>query len=175
MRVALVVGSARGVWEDLRAASALFVERPVTLAVNAMVAFLPRVIDHAVSHHGQALVHLLGYRRCVVGLSPEAREGPVVTHSTQAAAGVDRVWPEFKAGDSSLLAARIALALGCARVILAGVPLDASGRIHDDPAAGAPFDYGHLYRPVWEATRAELAGRVVSMSGFTRELLGAPA
>jgi len=174
MGVALVVGSARGVWEDLRAASTLLAGRPVTLAVNAMVAFLPWIIDHAVSHHGRALAHLVGYRRLVVSLAPAAREAPIVTHSTYATAGIDRVWPEFKAGDSSLLAARVALALGCPRVILAGVPLDGSGRFHDDPSQ-PPFDYAGLYRPVWEAARAELVGRVVSMSGFTRELLGAPA
>lgn len=173
MGVALVIGSARGVWEDLRAASPLFTERPITLAVNAMVAILPWIIDHAVSHHGQALAHLVAYRRLIVSLPPAARDAPLVTHSTQAADGIDRLWPEFKAGDSGLLAARVALALGASRVILAGVPLDDSGRVHDDPAR-TPFEYARFYRPVWEAARAELAGRVWSMSGFTRELLGAP-
>jgi len=173
MDVALVVGSARGVWEDLRAVSALLVERPIILAVNAMVAFLPWMIDHAVSHHGRALAHLVGYRRLIKSLEPAVRDAPLVAHSSYATAGVDRAWPEFTAGDSSLLATRIACALGFPRIVLVGVPLEDTGRFYDD-AERPSFAYAATYRPRWQEARAELADRVRSMSGWTAELLGRP-
>ena len=169
---ALVVGSAQGVWEDLRAASALLA-RPTIFAVNLMVLFLPSV-DHAVSHHGEALVHLVAHRRCNVELSAVVRATPPVTHSSQPAAGIDRIWRELRAGDSGLLATRVALALGFERVVLAGVQINAMLNLYSDPY-GPQFDFGTHYRHVWEGYVHEFAGRVTSMSGYTRGLLGAPA
>ncbi len=164
---ALIVGAARDVWDDMRAAAVLL-GRHTVFAVGEMVLFLPRV-DHAVSHHGAELVHYAAARR--LGNLPQT---PFVTHSTADAEGIDRVWPpEFRVGDSGLLAARVALALGFERVVLAGVPIDASPHPWDDPAAPA-LDFGQHYRPAWAAMVHEFAGRVASMSGFTRELLGAP-
>jgi len=173
MDVALVAGSARGVWDDLRAVSRLLVERPIIFAVNAMVALLPWMIDHAVSPHGRALAHLVAYRRLIKSLEPAVRDALLVSHSSYATAGVDRAWPQFTAGDSSLLATRIACALGFPRIVLVGVPLDASGRFYDDPERPS-FDYVGTYRPRWEEARAELGDRVRSMSGWTAEFLGRP-
>ncbi len=169
---ALVVGSAQGVWEDLRAASALL-SHPTIVAVNLMVLFLPRV-DHAVSHHGEALVHLVAHRRLDVSLSAAARATPPMTHSSQPAAGIDRIWRELRAGDSGLLATRVALALGFERVVLVGVQINALLNLYSDPY-GPQFDFGTHYRHVWEGCVHEFAGRVTSMSGYTRHLLGAPA
>lgn len=94
----------------------------------------------------------------------------------------DRIAPQhLGAGSSGLYAVGIALyELGCEKVVLCGVPMDERPRMGDtlswvdrDPATGDK-DKLALFRPVWEAAFPKLDGRVRSMSGWTRELLGVP-
>lgn len=171
MRDALIVGAGRGVWEDIRSASA-YLKDPEVFAINLMIPAVP-VIHHAVSHHADCLADLVRYRKRHARLKAQ----PFVSHSSYADPEIDRVWADMRDGDSSLLAARIAVALGSKRVILAGVPLDGSGHVYDDPVED-PLEPAYSftkYRQVWERYLGELTGRVFSMSGATRELLGAPA
>lgn len=161
MTPAVVIGSGRTVWDDLRAVAG----PSCVFAVNDMVVYAPRV-DHAVSHHPDKLAHWLALRKRVTGAPP-------ITSHSSCAGPVDRVWPEFHAGgSSSLLAVRIALALGCPSVVVAGVPLDASGYVWSDPAVKS-YDFAR-YRKDWIASATNLRGRVTSPSGFLCELLGAP-
>jgi hypothetical protein len=168
-REALVVGYARCVWADLRAARPL-VHEPAVFAVNKATMLALR-IDHAVSHHAEALGLLVRCRqafRSLRSLSPK-----ITAHSVRPAEGIDRVWPDLRSGDSGLLAARIAVALGYEKVILAGVPLDDKGHVDDD-AEATHFQFS-THRHRWQEHAKELQGRVTSMSGWTRELLGAAA
>jgi len=78
-------------------------------------------------------------------------------------------------GDSGLYAVQIALQeLGFAGVILAGCPIDASGGTlcpHSEMAEPTKAD---RFKPAWVKALPEIRERTRSMSGWTRDLLGAP-
>jgi hypothetical protein len=82
-------------------------------------------------------------------------------------AGIDIVEP-FRppTGSSALTGILAAIRMGYRRIILAGCPL--SG----DAPAGNPYEE---FRAGWVMKRAELLGTVRSLSGWTREFLGAPS
>ena len=70
-----------------------------------------------------------------------------------------------------MIAVRVAISLGYERVILAGVPLD-NERGHFDQKGD--WDEAQFHRTTWMVRYEELAGKVKSMSGWTRGLLGPP-
>ena len=80
-------------------------------------------------------------------------------------------------GSSGLYAVLLALELGYERLVLCGVPLQGQERYDykEDPSTviTAQTDYKH-YHTGWNMHRDLLRGKVRSMSGWTRELLGAP-
>lgn len=159
---AIVIGSGRSVWDDLRAIGPIGAS---IFAVNDMIVLAPHV-DHAVSHHPEKLGHWVALR----GKSVQA-------HSSKPGPGIGRAWPEFArgpSGSSSLLATRVALALGYEAVIVAGVPLDAGGYIWAAPWDRGAIDFAR-YRRGWDARRSEFLGRVTAVSGYLADLLGRPA
>ena len=169
---AIVVGSGRSVWADLRAVRPV-IEAPVVFAVNYMTFLLP-TIHHAVTHHGDQLAAMLALRA-----NRRRRNEPrtFVTHASEGGPGIDRVWPQFRRqyrGSSSLLAVQIALALGHREVIVVGVPLDNRGYVWEEPTDIIPTDYAP-YRRGWQQAAGEFAGRVTAVSGYLADLLGRPA
>ena len=171
MAVAIVVGSAPCLYTDLGALGDT-VRGATVFAVNDMTALFPDVIHHGVSHHPEKLLHWHALRSRLTG-HPKG-EGRVMTHASKPLQGIDRAWPSYHApGSSSLLAVRIALALGHHEVIVTGVPLDGTGYLWGPRAAGA-YDYTR-YRKDWIRAQDELRGRVTAPAGFLRDLLGAPA
>jgi hypothetical protein len=68
-------------------------------------------------------------------------------------------------GSSALLGALAGLRMGYGRIILCGCPMTGVN------VAGGKYD---SFQEGWKALEKELAGRVRSMSGWTREFLGAP-
>lgn len=163
--VAVVVGAGRSVWDDLRTIQRL-VPAPTMFAVNDMIVHAPTV-QHAVSHHPEKVPHWAALRR-----------EKVITHASAPGSGVDHSWPQFRdgrSGSSALLATRIALELGYGRVIVAGVPLDASGYVWSDPHATQPARNFARYRQGWQDQISLLRGRVFAVSGYLMDLLGPPS
>ena len=159
---AIVVGSGRSVWADLRAINQP--DLPV-FAVNEMIQFSPRA-DHAVSHHASKLPHWLALRP---GPTDHIKTH---THGRRGTQPGVQGWREMPTGgSSSLLAVRVAMALGFAPILVAGVPLDGQGYVWGDPATPPATDHAQ-YRHAWEQAR-DLKGSVFSPSGFLRDLLGA--
>lgn len=78
---------------------------------------------------------------------------------------VEPLLPGERSGSSALLGTLAALKLGYTRIILCGCPL--TGK-NDKGGAYEGFQEG------WKQKAAFLAGRVRSMSGWTRDFLGAP-
>ncbi len=74
---------------------------------------------------------------------------PVMTHRA----------PDLS-GSSALYGVSAGLSLGYGQIVVVGAPLKDDGYIS--------------FRPGWLALRDKLIGRVTSMSGWTREFLGAP-
>lgn len=85
---------------------------------------------------------------------------------------VDVVYDEtpYRFGTSGLYAVGLALFLGAERVVLAGCPMD-TGTHYYDTGVLNPLDD---HRNVWRDMLPTLRGRVTSLSGWTRELLGSP-
>ena len=75
-------------------------------------------------------------------------------------------------GSSGLFALKVALVdLGFDRAVLCGVPIsEMAGHVTNGPVWG---DAPH-YREAWTEAAPEIIGRARSMSGWTRDLLGAP-
>ena len=92
--------------------------------------------------------------------------------------GVGNYRGHWGAGSSALFAVKIALEdVGCARVVLCGVPLHSGP--YAQPDAGTwqgdwPAREAAIHREGWTRRADQLGARVRSMSGWTRELLGAP-
>ena len=167
--IALVLGTGRNVWGDLRAAeSILYDRRRDVICVNDICMHYRRPVVHicAIEHK---------FMKGIAAVSAYRRQEYTHNHSTLPAEGVTCVWDiANNGGTSSLFAVKVALACGYNRVILAGVPLDRSGHYYD--GSGVETDYDcRAIRAVWDQAAAEVfAGRVRSMSGQTREFLGFP-
>jgi hypothetical protein len=100
---------------------------------------------------------------------------PAQCHSHKEKPGIDTVWKVGNLGGTSgLFACFIGLMLGYNEIVLAGLPMTNDGHYFDPPwQRTALQDRGVSH--VWMSAKTNiLAGRVTSLSGFTREWLGAP-
>lgn len=96
-----------------------------------------------------------------------------VTHKGHPMPRIDRIVPERWSGSSGLYLVQVAvIELGYSRVICCGIPMSETPHYFDDKA----WSVAHNYRRGWKraSESLELQGRVRSMSGWTRELLGHP-
>lgn len=192
---AIVIAGAACVWDDVRAALALFGgfdfknhDQPpcpcTVVAVNDIGVYFAPQVDHLVSHHEDELEpwrtrRRLRTRQCSV------KQPTPVTHTHVGYTGkrdghqlADVRWRFVGAaagGTSALLAVGVALALGHDKVILCGVPMDGGPHFF-----GPPWTTGQIFGKLtleydWCRARDEwLGGRVRSMSGRTAEWLGKP-
>lgn len=74
-------------------------------------------------------------------------------------------------GASGLFAVKVAMEDGHDRIVLAGVPMT---RETGHFVRGAPWQQFDNFTSAWKVMKPKLQGRVKSVSGWTRELLGAP-
>ncbi len=196
MRSLLVVGSAPGLYADLAAAQALCDEFEVMLvngagaAVEAAQHLLAGHTDKAeefVSARDKAFPLALPYRVHATYDARRDRPPP-----EQERPSVTDWWPQgrFSSGATSAgKAARIGLALEFERVILCGCPMDGSGYFPGesngipqlracqrigDPAKQTASTIRRYKTRMAELAAGEFKGLVFSMSGWTREVLGAP-
>jgi hypothetical protein len=171
----VVLGSARGLWDDLAQVKG----NPDYMAINLAGLHVQKKLAHWATWHSECIPHYMGLYW----------EGwPVQNHEVHTHAPIlypyellpaENNWnfdmaPEIKldCGSSSLFAVCVALALGYYPVLLAGIPLEPCGCFYDPPWMRS-FDY-QRYQKAWEQANKVFQGRVKSYSGYTRELLGAP-
>lgn len=168
----LIVASGRCVWDDLEryARDQEIHFNGDVMAVNDVGMHLPCELTHWYSNDWKMLPKWVEARR------PRFKKkyGPVQTHSCYG--GAKYVWPWPGHGTSSLNAVYTGLALGYDEIVLAGVPLDNSGHYFDPPWVNSNFsnevpNKGGQLR-YWN--RQIFEGKVKSLSGRTRELLGSP-
>ena len=156
-----VAGSAACAPDDLARFQNLFKNYEITyVAVNEQITRFP---DRPAFG---ATVHPEDAHRFV-------RDG-VPIFSTRAAPGVDFVYDErpYRNGTSGLYAVGwILRSRPTALVYLAGVPIDDTPHFYDDKGLG---DSLSSYQHFWQEALPRLRGKVFSMSGWTRELLGDP-
>lgn len=158
--MAVVIGGAACVWDDLRALGPF---EGLVIVVNDMLHSYPHRVDHMATLHPDKLPYW-----------QEKRPGPkdYETWSTKPHPRVDHRIPNWAAGSSGMLAVVVALDhLKCDEVILCGVPLDpAQSHFFDKKAWTAAVHH----RKAWTKNLDRMRGRVFSVSGWTRELLGPP-
>lgn len=177
----LICGSGRCLWDDLKAAIELGAAD--IMAVKQAGIYIPMPIRHWVGCHGERFQWQIPLRRGGYYFRGRPSEGslrPVHTqkhgytvHADKAWPLVDHAWPGPLTGTSALFGARVAMGLGYDEAILCGVPLDDSGRFYDAPwDKGVDLNVAEMSE--WEAFVPIFNGRVRSMSGRTRDLLGGP-
>jgi hypothetical protein len=172
----LILGGARCVWDDVRSLPGgdLALEKwpGDIMATNDIGAHVHQFIRHWTTLHEDYMAGWHAYR---YGHNHGGR-GHVYTHGIRANPAIHFVWNlKIPAGNSGLFAARIALLMGYDRVVLAGVPMDGQGHFFDPPWVGHGH-FGAAELEEWKSARDEFfANRVRSLSGRTRDLLGAPA
>lgn len=197
MKKLLIVGSARCLWDDLKALGSWDHD---IMVINEAGCFFHRPFQHWASLHPEMF-----------------RFSPYIYPRTERSEGVTRylprfdcqyhtqrpdleatlplrVWPDsHKGGDSGLFALYVGLGLGYAEIVLAGVPQDGNRHFYD-----APYEEDEEFKANWcrhylskvrnddKAThlswkmgKEEIESKwphvkVRSMSGFTRTLFGEP-
>lgn len=161
----LVLGGAVGVWGEHDDARTLAPSSKI-IAVNDAGALAPHLDAWATLH-------------------PENFDGWMAKRKERCgnddykAFSIDSTGPWTKvidrwAGSSGLYAAQIALQqLGASGVILCGCPLTKKGRHFFDK--NNEWSDAEVYRKGFKAAFPVIQGKVRSMSGWTRELLGAPS
>lgn len=180
----VVCADAACIWDDLERfgckrthrLGSVYKEGFDFLTVNKLVEVFPGNIEHAYSNEPVLLAKFIAARR-----SEYAREfdGPRHTHSCQA--GAKWHWP-FGGHATSLLSATLAgVAMGYGQVVICGGPLTDGPHNGEPPwrktgftreAADSVDDKINRY---WKRARdMAFQGRVKSMSGRTKDWLGAP-
>lgn len=181
-----ICGDARCLWDDLEALGCRSdlgrgtVRRDGFdfMTVNKVVETFPGNIEHAYSNEPKLLMKFIAARR-----NEYSREFEHVQHTHSCNEGAKWRWPWGGQGTSGLGATLVGVGLGYDRIILCGLPLDNTAhngephwrRCHFETSeAASPRDSeapnGHWKRAIDLA----FEGRVKSMSGRTREWLGAP-
>lgn len=193
MTTLFVVGSAPCLFEDVALASKQFPAHELMLVNGACTAI--EDAEHVLAGHTTKAEVFAKARRERFPLAKPWRlhANFVLTNANgkyprKEYPSVTDWWPgAFSTGATSAAkAARIGLAMGFERVILCGCPLDGSGyapaeakiahdcfRVGDPTKQNAPIVESYK-RKMAKLAEGEFKGRVFSMSGYTRALLGAP-
>jgi hypothetical protein len=171
----LILGCGACLWDDLARYDSIHADQD-RMGVNDAIIHYTGVLQHGASLHDDCLEWLANYRqKFIKPTSPD----PMIAHywpypTTQFNYQPSRAWEfvDFPPGSSSYYAVLVGLGLGYERIILAGVPMDKSAHFY---CPNYPYDYWTPYGPAWQrAAETIFEGRVKSLSGNTRELLGEP-
>ncbi len=181
----VVCGDAIGIWSDLeefgcrRDVHRGSVEKNGWdfLTVNKLIETFPGNVEHSYSNEPSVLVRFIAARRCEY---TREFEGPRHTHSISQ--GTKWVWPFGGHGTSGLGAVLTGLGLGYDHIVICGMPLDDGPHNGEPPWRKCAFKTSEAAGNVntgmnshWKkAIELAFEGRVKSMSGRTREWLGAP-
>lgn len=166
---ALVLGSADCLYDDIADVERLTGGRwdGLVVAANQAGVLWPHRLDHWVTFHPQNMARWIGER---------ADMGRNVDMTTWAHYGVqtDRTLDHWE-GSSGMFAARVALHLGCERIILCGIPLDSRPHAVEHETWGSgDWKEANVYQKQLRESAHRYEGRVRSMSGFTAALFGSP-
>jgi hypothetical protein len=181
-KVLIIAGDAACVWEDIERAGGMSraglgsVGGPFDyLTVNKLVEVFPGNIEHAYSNQPHYLETWIKARRVEY---VREFDGPRNTHSCNK--GAKWYWPLGGHATSGLGAALVGVGLGYEKIILCGIPLTDGPHNGEPPWRKTRFtneaaDSADGMNRHWRNARDyAFRGRVKSMSGRTREWLGAP-
>ena len=159
MKTLIIIGAASCVGEDLKLWGTDFKSAPqpydyMLIGLDSVDKYLGRV-DYLATYHPEDIPACL-QRRAAAGGNNDFQ---IISHTESPGVGI--VHPhQPPSGSSALLGVLAAVKIGYRRIILAGCPLE-DNKYHE-------------FRPGWQAHLDTYIGKVRSLSGWTREFLGAP-
>lgn len=175
-RVILCLGGAWNVWDDFERAKALCEQAGVDYHVGA-------VNDAGADYRGHLHLWCTLHPEKLRDKEPrwqKKREDRglnqdylIVSHKPRVNTRVDKVVPEVWSGSSGLYVHKVAIVdLGYTRSVACGTPMNEEGHYFDNSG----WRHSPNYWKGWVEAhdQPELAGRIKSMSGRTRDLLGEP-
>lgn len=180
----IIIGGGACIWDDVARSEDLLGDDwwDVCIAVNDVGCHWPRRLDHWVSLHSEKVTRWRR-ERDAEGLPGEYQFWGKVRYSERKpipkgmprAKGIDRLVRPWGGGSSGLFGVTVAAELGARKVVLCGIPMTRTvhfpeSRVHLPDRAWGGAD-GHFR--AWPRLIDRL-GNVRSMSGRTRDLLGAP-
>jgi hypothetical protein len=170
---ALVLGGADCVWADVAALEAMLGREwdGVVIAANDIGCHWPRRLDAWCTLHPEKMPKWLKER------SARGHPDGYITWSRKGGRA-DRQIKTWGGGASGMLAVAVAYEMGCERVILAGVPMTRTAHFVESGVhqRGKIWSSASTHLKAWRVPviLARMRGRVKSMSGETRALLGYP-
>ncbi|MFA5409037.1 MAG: hypothetical protein WC343_09750 [Bacilli bacterium] len=175
--LAVVMATGRCVWDDVLYHFDPESNHAHVIAVNNMILHWKKRVHHGVSMHPEEPGLWRALRRYYQGEESHVHTHGYRKHNKPELEEVDYVWdiPRAKGGTSTLLAVYIGLALGFNRIVICGAPLDNTGHFYD-PAAREDKTFGSDFlKTEWmKSIREDFKGRVRSVSGRTKQWMGAP-
>ena len=171
--VLLVVGCGRHVWRDVEDFSAFGVPCHAAL-INDMILHFPVLDGMEVRHlvcidHGD-VEHFAAIRRHNLSRHLERW----TTHSGKGPCDCVWAFDNIDVYQSGAFAACIGLALGYDRIVLAGCPQDSGGHYYDPEWAETEHYSSRTFESQWSGNAHIWQGRVRSLSGLTKKILGGP-
>jgi hypothetical protein len=169
----LILGGGRTVWTDYDQVRPWKGE---IMAVNDVGQFLHEIIKHWVTLHPEYMPGWTHYRtkhNYGQGQVPLIHSHKTRRHREEH--GVNHYWPGAEVGATSgCFGVLVGLMLGYTEIVLAGIPMDNSGHFFDPPWYSTDNEDKTVHTQ-WRWARDNVfQGRVRSLSGYTRQWLGAP-
>lgn len=181
-RTALLVGSSACLWDDIDAFEKIAASQGWewdVAAVNHAGLAINHPVEHWVSCH-PPLIHYLKKARDCYTHNTLGENGPMITHGPAIIVGSELMDRQHSVRhdiiiNSAVFGIYVMFLLKYERVVLAGIPFDGNRTYYHPKQVKPEFsdDIRHI-RNVWERVMdaEEWEGRVFSMSGWTRALLG---
>lgn len=180
----MVCGDAACIWDDLEAFGAKCVHGRGSvykddwdiLTINKLIEIIPAKVEHCYSNEIGLLERFIAARRFEY-----RREFGPPKHIHCRDQGAHWRWPLGGHGTSGLGGTLVAVGLGYERIVLCGMPLDDSRHNGEPPWRQTAFTReapdtatGGIPKPWAKAIDLCFGGKVRSMSGRTKQWLGAP-
>lgn len=172
---ALVLGGAASVLDDVAATEEQFGAEwwDLVVAANDIGCHWPRRLDGWCTLHPNKMIEWVKERD---------KAGHPTGYTTFAKKGKGRMGMDesirhpFRNGSSGLFAVAVALHLGATKIILCGVPMTKTGYFEESTVhpQGKTFSSVHSHWKKWLSHADQIRETTRSMSGRTRDLLGAP-
>jgi len=179
-KILVIAGSGRCIWDDL---SQL---KPITadiMCVNDMIMHYPGEVHHICSLDEKMLMKWWDARRPPYKVQFPSQPRMHTRRDLVSLPKHIETWPFQGGGTSGLFACFVGLGLGYDEIILCGIPIDNTGHYWEDPVGKTNYQReiacpnGRIRgdgRHYWTKAKEKFDGKVKSMSGFTKKLLGAP-
>lgn len=169
MTIAIVLGGAECLREDMDAAFALF-KPDVIIAVKDIGITHPH-IDHWVTYHPERLPKEIAIRRAK-GLADPLYIWTYDKIMHRPKVGVEFRTVKHRGGSSGFMGMAVACIVAD-KAVLCGIPMDPAQKHFSRPKKRG-WPEAMYYRKVWSEHHNEYKNRVRSMSGWTRQIFGAP-